>query len=110
VLKVGRRSGGRFRGQLVTSVDDLRGYHRKVPSGQTRDALTPAAETRLLAPKNKAAVGQGSDYGGKFPNSTLYGLLAIGYWLLFNVAALLHGALDLVLARLERLLDGHFAS
>jgi hypothetical protein len=87
------------------------GYHRKVPSGQTRDALTRAAETRLLPTKNKAAVAQARTTAENFPTalSMGYWLSAIGYWLLFNVAALLHGALDLVLARFQRLFNGHFA-
>ena len=63
----------------------------------------------MVVSKKKAAVAHAWTTAEKLPNSTLDGLLAIGYRLLFKVAALLHGALDLVLARLQRLPDGLFA-
>jgi hypothetical protein len=59
-------------------------------------------------PKKQSRRSPSSDYGGKLYQQ--HSLSTIGYRLLLKVAALLHGALDLVLARLQRLFDGLFTS
>jgi hypothetical protein len=73
--------------------------------------LVPTADRSawlLPPPKNAAAVAQTGLRRKSFPTAPIgYRLSAIGY--LLNVAALLHSALGLVLARLQRLFDGHFA-
>jgi hypothetical protein len=57
-------------------------------------------KTEPLAPK-KIRRSPGRATAGRLPKSdSAYRLLAIGYWLLLNVASLLHGAFRLILARL----------